>query len=107
MSNSDLRAKYGAGTFDAGLKLQPRSFERRVAQRDSLDQHFTRLWLGFTVTGVSQRPALDTPGGAGGGRPGPRDPGDHSPVCGLRRTHDGRAGDRGISSGGRGTWPTR
>ena len=60
MSNSDLRAKYGAGTFDAGLKLQPRSFERRVAQRDSLDQHFTRLWLGFTVTGVSQRPALDT-----------------------------------------------
>ncbi|OGA39088.1 MAG: hypothetical protein A3G24_14070 [Betaproteobacteria bacterium RIFCSPLOWO2_12_FULL_62_13] len=60
MPDSDLRAKYGAGAFDAGLKLQPRTFERRVAQRDSLDQHFTKLWLDFAITGMSQRKVLDT-----------------------------------------------
>ena len=60
MSASDLRAKYGANAFNAGLKIQPQTFERRVAQRDSLDQNFTQLWLDFAVTGMSQRPALDT-----------------------------------------------
>jgi alkylhydroperoxidase/carboxymuconolactone decarboxylase family protein YurZ len=60
MPDSDLRAKYGAGAFDAGLRIQPHTFERRVAQRDSLDQNFTRLWLDFAITGMSQRPALDT-----------------------------------------------
>ena len=60
MSASDLRAKYGANAFNAGLKIQPQTFERRVAQRDSLDQNFTQLWLDFAVTGMSRRPALDT-----------------------------------------------
>ena len=60
MSNSDLRAKYGASAFDAGLKLQPQSFERCVAQRDRLDQHFTRLWLDFAITGMGRRSVLDT-----------------------------------------------
>ncbi len=60
MSDSDLRAKYGAGAIDAGLKIQPQTFARRLAQRDSLDQHFTQLWLDFTISGMSQRPALDT-----------------------------------------------
>jgi alkylhydroperoxidase/carboxymuconolactone decarboxylase family protein YurZ len=60
MSASDLRAKYGANAFNAGLKIQPQTFERRVAQRDSLDQNFTQLWLDFAVSGMSQRPALDT-----------------------------------------------
>jgi alkylhydroperoxidase/carboxymuconolactone decarboxylase family protein YurZ len=60
MSASDLRAKYGANAVNAGLKIQPQTFERRVAQRDSLDQNFTQLWLDFAVTGMSQRPALDT-----------------------------------------------
>jgi alkylhydroperoxidase/carboxymuconolactone decarboxylase family protein YurZ len=60
MSASDLRAKYGANAFNAGLTIQPQTFERRVAQRDSLDQNFTQLWLDFAVTGISQRPALDT-----------------------------------------------
>jgi alkylhydroperoxidase/carboxymuconolactone decarboxylase family protein YurZ len=60
MPNSDLRSKYGAAAFDAGLKLQPRTFEARVAQRDSLDQHFTRLWLDFAIQGLGCRPALDT-----------------------------------------------
>ncbi len=60
MPKSDLRAKYGADAFVAGLKLQPSSFESRVAQRDCLDQHFTKLWLDFVITGLGCRPALDT-----------------------------------------------
>jgi alkylhydroperoxidase/carboxymuconolactone decarboxylase family protein YurZ len=57
---ADLRRKYGADTFKAGLRLQPKSFERRVAQRDALDQNFTKLWLDFAISGMSSRPALDT-----------------------------------------------
>src|SRR6187549_2207499 len=57
---TDLRKKYGGAAFDAGLKLQPKSFKRRVAQRDELDQNFTKLWLDFAIAGMSRRPALDT-----------------------------------------------
>ena len=60
MPNPDLRSKYGAAAFDAGLTLQPRTFEARVNQRDSLDQNFTRLWLDFAISGLGCRPALDT-----------------------------------------------
>jgi alkylhydroperoxidase/carboxymuconolactone decarboxylase family protein YurZ len=59
MPESDLRAKYGAGVFDSGHKIQPQDFDARVAERDSLDQHFTKLWLDFAITGMSARPALD------------------------------------------------
>jgi alkylhydroperoxidase/carboxymuconolactone decarboxylase family protein YurZ len=60
MPASDLKAKYGAAAFETGLKLQPQSFEKRVAQRDSLDQHFTKAWLDFAIAGMGRRPALDT-----------------------------------------------
>ena len=60
MPKSDLRAKYGAAAFDAGLRLQPHTFEARVAQRDSLDQHFTKLWLDFAIAGMGSRKVLDT-----------------------------------------------
>ena len=60
MSDSDLRAKYGAGACDAGHKIQPQTFARRLAQRDSLDQNFTQLWLDFAISAMSRRPALDT-----------------------------------------------
>ena len=56
----DLREKYGADAFDAGMRLQPLSFAKRVAQRDSIDQHFTKRWLDFAIKGLGQRPALDT-----------------------------------------------
>lgn len=59
MGDSDLRAKYGARAHEAGLELQPKTFERRLAQRDSLDQHFTKLWLDFAITGMSKRTVLD------------------------------------------------
>jgi len=57
--NEDLRAKYGADAFSAGESLQPRTFADRVAERDSIDQHFTKLWLDFAIKGLGQRPALD------------------------------------------------
>ncbi len=55
-----LRAKYGAEAFNAGIKLQGRAFEKRLAQRDAIDQHFTRAWLDYQIKGLGQRPALDT-----------------------------------------------
>ena len=60
MPNSNLRAKYGDRAFNAGLTLQSNTFEDRVAQRDSLDQNFTKLWLDFAISGLGSRPALDT-----------------------------------------------
>ena len=68
MSQADLRSKYGAEVFDAGRTLQPKSFERRIAQRDSLDQHYTRLWLDFAIKGIGTRPAGFGPRGRRGGR---------------------------------------
>lgn len=56
----DLRAKYGDLAYDAGLKQQSKAFERRLAERDALDQHFTKLWLDFAVTGMGCRQVLDT-----------------------------------------------
>lgn len=55
-----LRAKYGDLAYDAGLKQQSKAFERRLAERDALDQHFTKLWLDFAVTGMGCRQVLDT-----------------------------------------------
>ena len=56
----DLRAKYGDLAYDSGLKQQSKAFERRLAERDALDQHFTKLWLDFAVTGMGRRQVLDT-----------------------------------------------
>lgn len=60
MPQSPLQTKYGAEAFEVGRTVQPQGFDRRVEQRDSLDQHFTKAWLDFAITGLSQRPALDT-----------------------------------------------
>jgi alkylhydroperoxidase/carboxymuconolactone decarboxylase family protein YurZ len=59
MPDAELRRKYGAEAYDAGLALQPRTFEQRVAQRDDIDPHYTRLWLDFAIKGLGRRPALD------------------------------------------------
>lgn len=56
----DLRAKYGDLAYESGLKQQPRNFETRLAERDSLDQHFSKLWLDFAVSGMGRRQVLDT-----------------------------------------------
>jgi alkylhydroperoxidase/carboxymuconolactone decarboxylase family protein YurZ len=60
MPKTNLREKYGEDAFAAGLALQPATFERRLAQRDRLDPHFTKLWLDFAVAGMSRRSVLDT-----------------------------------------------
>jgi len=57
--SDDLRAKYGADAIAAGQALQPKTFAQRLAQRDSIDQHFTKLWLDFAIKGLGRRPALD------------------------------------------------
>lgn len=59
MSASDLKAKYGDEAFAAGEALQPTTFERRLAQRDRLDQHFAKLWIDFQILGMSRRTVLD------------------------------------------------
>jgi alkylhydroperoxidase/carboxymuconolactone decarboxylase family protein YurZ len=56
----DLRAKYGDAAYEAGLRQQSKAFERRLAERDALDQHFTKLWLDFAVAGMGERRVLDT-----------------------------------------------
>lgn len=55
-----LRAKYGAEAYNAGIRLQNKGFLKRLAQRDAIDQHFTRAWLDYQIKGLGQRPALDT-----------------------------------------------
>ncbi|HUP93260.1 MAG TPA: carboxymuconolactone decarboxylase family protein [Burkholderiales bacterium] len=57
---SDLQSKYGPRALESGRALQSDAFDRRVEHRDDLDQHFTKLWLDFAITGISERPALDT-----------------------------------------------
>jgi alkylhydroperoxidase/carboxymuconolactone decarboxylase family protein YurZ len=59
MIDPDLRKKYGDRTIKNGLRLQPASFERKLALRDSLDQHFTRAWVDFVINGFGDRTALD------------------------------------------------
>ena len=60
MADSKLKQKYGEPAFAAGRKIQGEAFEKRVEQRDALDQHFTKSWLDFAIAGLMQRPALDT-----------------------------------------------
>ena len=59
MIDPDLRKKYGDHAIKNGLRLQPASFERKLALRDSLDQHFTRAWVDFVINGFGDRTALD------------------------------------------------
>lgn len=59
MPDNHLRSKYGIEAFNAGRAMQAESFDRRVEQRDSLDPHYTRLWIDFAIKGIGTRPALD------------------------------------------------
>lgn len=59
MIDPQLKTKYGNHAIDNGLRLEPKSFERKLALRDSLDQHFTRAWIEFVIEGFGDRTALD------------------------------------------------
>lgn len=54
----EIEEKYDAGALETGRTLQPAGFEERLAQRDSLDPHFTKLWLEF-MDGLARRDVLD------------------------------------------------
>lgn len=60
MAQPSLRAKYGADAFEVGRRIQGPNFDKRVAERDSLDPHFTRAWIDFVMKGLYARKALDT-----------------------------------------------
>ena len=60
MASTSLRAKYGADAFETGRRIQGPNFDRRVAERDSLDPHFTRAWIDFVMKGMYARKGLDT-----------------------------------------------
>jgi alkylhydroperoxidase/carboxymuconolactone decarboxylase family protein YurZ len=60
MAAKNLSAKYGADAFEIGRRIQGPNFDRRVAERDALDQHLTRAWIDFAIKGMSARKALDT-----------------------------------------------
>ena len=57
--SDELRAKYGADAFDAGVKMQGKAFDKRILLRDAIDPHFTRAWLDYQIKGLSRRPALN------------------------------------------------
>ncbi len=59
MIDQALRKKYGDHAIENGLRLQPKSFARKLALRDSLDQHFTKAWVDFVIEGFGDRTALD------------------------------------------------
>jgi len=59
MIDKDLSEKYGEHAIANGLRLQPKSFARKLALRDSLDQHFTKAWIEFVIEGFGDRTLLD------------------------------------------------
>jgi alkylhydroperoxidase/carboxymuconolactone decarboxylase family protein YurZ len=54
-----MRKDYDADTYEAGRRLQSAAFDDRLAQRDEVDPHFTRLWLAYAVNGLGKRNVLD------------------------------------------------
>ena len=59
MIDPKLKEKYGEKAIENGLRLQPKSFARKLALRDSLDQHFTKAWIDFVINGQGDRKVLD------------------------------------------------
>lgn len=58
-SRADLQNKYGANATETGSRFQGPSFDKRLAQRDALDPHFTKAWVDYQIAGLYRRPALD------------------------------------------------
>ena len=47
-----------AATLEMGRRLQA-DFDDRLALRDAIDPHFTKLWLDYAIKGLGRRNALD------------------------------------------------
>jgi alkylhydroperoxidase/carboxymuconolactone decarboxylase family protein YurZ len=54
-----MSSKYDAKTMEEGRRLQGAAFDERLALRDSIDPHFTDLWLNYAVKGLAARKILD------------------------------------------------
>src|SRR5882757_3649520 len=54
-----MQTKYDADTIATGRRLQSDAFDDRLALRDSIDPHFTQLWLDYAVKGLARRKVLD------------------------------------------------
>ena len=54
-----MSSKYDAQSIEAGRRLQGEAFDERLATRDSIDPHFTQLWLDYAVKGLPGRNVLD------------------------------------------------
>ena len=54
-----MQSKHDARTYETGRRLQSTAFDDRVALRDSLDPHFTKLWLDYAIDGFGNRKVLD------------------------------------------------
>jgi 4-carboxymuconolactone decarboxylase len=54
-----LKAKYGAAAIDNAARLNPSDFLDLLEWRDDLDQHYTKLWLGWTYGGMWTRGVLE------------------------------------------------
>jgi alkylhydroperoxidase/carboxymuconolactone decarboxylase family protein YurZ len=57
--SANMQTKYDARTYDIGRRLQSKAFDERVALRDSVDPHFTKLWLDYAIDGFGRRKVLD------------------------------------------------
>ena len=54
-----METKCDAATLETGRQLQAEAFDGRLALRDSIDPHFTQLWLDYAITGLGRRKILD------------------------------------------------
>jgi alkylhydroperoxidase/carboxymuconolactone decarboxylase family protein YurZ len=54
-----METKCDAATLETGRRLQSDAFDDRLAFRDSIDPHFTQLWLDYAITGLGRRKILD------------------------------------------------
>jgi alkylhydroperoxidase/carboxymuconolactone decarboxylase family protein YurZ len=54
-----MQNKYDEATCEQGRRLQSKAFDDRLALRDSLEPHFTKLWLDYAIDGLGRRNVLD------------------------------------------------
>jgi alkylhydroperoxidase/carboxymuconolactone decarboxylase family protein YurZ len=54
-----MQTEYDTQTYETGRRLQSDAFDDRIAFRDSIDPHFTRLWLDYAINGLGRRNVLD------------------------------------------------
>lgn len=54
-----MKDKYRAETLEMGRHLQSAAFDDKLASRDRVDPHFTKLWLAYAIDGLGRRKVLD------------------------------------------------